>query len=120
MIRYYADENVDGKILRGLRTRGVEVLTALEDQHNETDDRLVFSRATELGRVLLSQDEDMLRIAEHWQRSSIDFAGLIYAHKLRATVGQYIDDLDLIYQCETAEEYINRIERLPLRSAKPS
>jgi hypothetical protein len=39
---------------------------------------------------------------------------LIYAHKLKTTIRQCIDDLDLIDQCQTADEYLNCIVRLPL------
>ncbi|HLJ53480.1 MAG TPA: DUF5615 family PIN-like protein [Chthonomonadaceae bacterium] len=114
MIPFYADENIDGKILRGLRSRKIDVVTASEDRRNAIDDALVFQRASELGRVLLSQDEDMLRIAERCLRTGTDFAGLIYAHKLRATVRQCIDDLELISECQSPEEYLNCIVRLPL------
>jgi len=117
MIQFYTDENVNGHIIHGLRLRGIDILTARDDHRNETNDNLVFVRATELNRVLVSQDDDLLRIAEGWQRNGLEFAGLIYAHQDPTTVRQYIDDLDLISQCETPEEYLNRIERLPLRPA---
>ena len=55
MIRSYADENVDGKILREMRAHGIDVITAWDDHFNETDDELVFQRASDSGRVLLSQ-----------------------------------------------------------------
>ncbi|HZO87006.1 MAG TPA: DUF5615 family PIN-like protein [Chthonomonadaceae bacterium] len=54
MIRLYTDENVDGAIIRQLRRRGVDVLTAQQDGHMRTDDPIVLDRATTLGRVLFT------------------------------------------------------------------
>lgn len=113
-IRFYADENYDGKIVRGLRARGIDVLTVVEDQHNGSSDDVIFQRASELDRVLLSHDDDMLRIAYRWQHDGLEFSGLIYSHAERATVRQCIENLDPIWQFETAEQYISRIEYLPL------
>ena len=119
MIQYYADENFHGTVLNGLRTRGIDVLTPLEDRHNETDDRIVLQRATDLQRVLISQDEDMLRIATERQRNSIEFFGLIFAHKQRVSIGQCIEDLELICHYEAPEAFLNHIQHLPLQSSRP-
>lgn len=54
------DENVPRAITGGLRLRGVDVLTVQEDGRRGLDDPRVLDRATELGRVLFSQDEDLL------------------------------------------------------------
>jgi hypothetical protein len=55
-----------------------------------------MERATELGRVLVSQDEDLLREGARWLREHKDFSGIIYAHQLRVTIGQMVEDLVLI------------------------
>jgi predicted nuclease of predicted toxin-antitoxin system len=60
MVRLYMDENVHGVITRGIRKRGVDVLTVQEDGYGGRDDPDVVDRATSLGRVLFSQDEDLL------------------------------------------------------------
>ena len=46
-----------------------------------------LQRATDLGRVLVSQDEDLLREAVRRLRESKDFSGLVYAHQLGVTSG---------------------------------
>ena len=43
-----------------LRRRGVEVLTAQEDETDQLEDPPLLDRARELGRVLFTQDEDFL------------------------------------------------------------
>lgn len=87
------DHNVHGAIVRGLRLRGVDVLTAEEDgSHTLLDDRLL-QRATELRRVLFSQDSDLIREARLLQGRKEFFTGVIYAHQLHVTIGVAIRDL---------------------------
>lgn len=114
MIGFYMDENVKGAIVRGLRQQGVDVLTAQEDGHSHTPDPEVMDRATELRRVLFSQDVDMLIIASQRQAEGVSFSGVIYAQQNVVPVSQCIADLELIAYCETLEEYANRVQYLPL------
>jgi len=55
-----------------------------------------LKRATELGRVHVSQDEDLLREGARWLSERKDFSGIIYLHQLRITIGQMVEDLELI------------------------
>ena len=108
------DVHIRRAVTSALRLRSVDVLTAQEDGAAELDDDLLLQRATELGRVLVSQDEDLLREGAHRLRESIRFSGIIYAHQLRVTVGQMVEDLELIATATTKEEWVGRIEYLPL------
>ena len=45
MIRFYADENVEATIIRGLLNRGVDILTAVEDGYDHMDDDIILGRA---------------------------------------------------------------------------
>ena len=40
--------------------------------------------------------------------------GVIYAHQLRITIGKAINDLEVLAQAGTIEEFANRVEYLPL------
>ena len=53
--------NVRQAVTDGLRLRGVEVLTAQEDGSRELEDDALLDRAAELGYILFTQDEDLLR-----------------------------------------------------------
>lgn len=101
-------------ITAGLRLRRVDVLTAQEDGHRTVPDNILLNRATELGRVLFSQDEDLLAEAKQRQTEDIPFAGVIYAHQLRITIGRCVNDLELIAKAAEPEEMANRVEYLPL------
>ena len=56
----YMDVHVPAAITRALVLRGVDVLTAQLDGTTKLDDPALLDRATVLGRVLFSQDEDLL------------------------------------------------------------
>jgi hypothetical protein len=60
-VALYMDVHVRRAVTAALRLRSVDVLTAQEDGAAEFDDGQLLRRATELGRVLFSQDEDLLR-----------------------------------------------------------
>jgi predicted nuclease of predicted toxin-antitoxin system len=55
------DVHVRRAVTEGLRQRGVDVVTAQEDGSATLDDPLLLDRASALGRVLFSQDGDLLR-----------------------------------------------------------
>ena len=79
-VALYMDVHVRSAVTRGLRLAGIDVLTAQEDRAAELDDSDLLDRATQLNRVLFSQDVDLLVIATDWQSRQRDFAGVIYAH----------------------------------------
>jgi hypothetical protein len=114
MVRLYLDENVDGAIAAGLRRRGVDVLTVQEDERSGTADPEVLRRSGELGRVLFSQDTDLLvEAAECWRRG-VAFCGVIYAHQRDVPAGICVRELELIPTLGEAEEFQNRVTFLPL------
>ena len=60
------DHHIHAAITEGLRQRGVDVLTAHEDGAAQLDDEELLARATQLGRVLFSQDEDLLTLIHRY------------------------------------------------------
>ena len=115
MVALYTDENVLGTIIRTLLSRGIDVLTAWEDGRGNTDDRRILDRATELKRVLFSQDTDLLAIAVARQRAgNAAFSGVIYAHQ-HEPISRCIDDIELILSACTYEELCGTIHFVPLR-----
>lgn len=108
------DEHVHRAITAGLRLRNVDVLTAQEDNRRNIPDAVLLDRATELQRVIFSQDEDLLVEAQRRQTKGISFAGVIYAHQLRVTIGMCVRDLELLAKAATPEDLANRVEFLPL------
>jgi hypothetical protein len=83
-VTLFMDGHVRREVTDALRLRKVDVLTAQEDGSSRLTDPEVLDRSTSLGRVLFSQDEDLLREAARRQNEGIAFSGPVYGHQLRA------------------------------------
>jgi hypothetical protein len=115
MLSFYMDHHVHRAITEGLRRRAIDVITAFEDGREEADDEALLERATALDRILVSQDDDVLKIAKRWQRSSREFAGVAYAIQQHIDIGGTIEYLELISHLKSAEEMRNSVEYIPSR-----
>lgn len=113
-VSFYMDVHVRLAVTEGLHLRDVDVLTAQEDGTTELEDPALLDRATELGRVLFSQDKDLLREANKRQHAGETFSGVIYAHQLNITIGQCILDLELLAKSTEPEEWRGNTGYLPL------
>jgi len=115
MLAFYMDHHVHRSITEGLRRRGIDVITAFEDGREQDDDEALLERATALDRILVSQDEDLLKIAMRWQRASREFSGLVYAIQQHIDIGGSIEYLELVAHLKAAFEMRNSVEYVPTR-----
>ncbi|MBI2502831.1 MAG: DUF5615 family PIN-like protein [Candidatus Latescibacteria bacterium] len=113
-VALYMDHHVPRAITIGLRLRGIDVVTAFENGASRMEDPELLDRAGALGRVLFSQDDDLLVEAASRQEQKRAFSGLIYAHPLRISIGTCIRDLELIAKAGEPEDLIDRVQFLPL------
>ena len=113
MLSLYLDHHVHAAIAAGLRSRGVDVLTCQDDGTSTLADDLLLDRATLLGRVLFSEDRDLLAIAQQRLQTGREFSGVAYAHQLKISIGQAIRDLELLAKVFEPDDMRNRIEYLP-------
>ena len=113
-LRFYMDVHVPVAITQGLRRRGIDVLTSQEDGAREARDEVLLTRASDLKRLLVSQDHDLLRIAHEWQLAGQPFSGVVFAHQQGASIGRMIADLELMAQCCNGEELADKVVFLPL------
>lgn len=114
-VQLYMDVHVPYAITVALRLRGVDVLTAQEDGTSKLDDPILLDRATELGRLLFTRDDDLLREANLRQQTGVPFAGVVYAHQLNISIGECVSDLELITLASEPEEYMECVVYLPLK-----
>jgi predicted nuclease of predicted toxin-antitoxin system len=112
-IALYMDAHVPRAITIGLRIRTVDVLTAQEDSADTLPDDELLDRATQLKRVLFTFDDDLLAEAAKRQQENQPFCGVIYPHPLRISIGQCVQDLELIAKAGEPEDLQNRVEFLP-------
>jgi len=64
--------------------------------------------------LLFTQDDDLLKISARWQTLGKYFPGVIYGHQLQCSIGQTIEDLELICTCATKQELQSQVIFLPL------
>ncbi len=114
-LSFYMDVNVRAEITKQLRSRGVDVLTSEDDGSRELQDAQLLDRATALSRVLFTRDADLLGEAVARQRRGASFAGVIYAHQMHVTIGQCVELLELIAKVSDLQDWLNRVEYLPLK-----
>lgn len=76
----YMDVHVPRAVTNQLRRRGVDVLTANEDSAGRLDDESLLIRATQLRRVLVTQDIRFHVRAMMWQADGKPFSGLVHCH----------------------------------------
>ena len=105
---------MQSSIAAGLRARGVGVLTVQEDGRAGGTDEQVLARAAELGRVVFTRDDDFLVLAQDRQANGVAFAGILYAHPLRATIGGCVADLELLAKVCDPADVADRVTFLPL------
>ena len=113
-VTLYMDEHIRRSITLGLRLRGIDVLTVQEDERTNTPDPILLDRATELERVIFSQDQDFLIEAQRRQSAGINVSGVIYTSQLSMSIGDCIRDLEIIAKVGNLEEFANRVQYLPL------
>ncbi len=114
MINLYMDVHIPKAITTGLRIRGVDVITAQEDNAATLPDPSLLNRATELQRTLFTFDDDLLREAQRRQSEGLPFAGVIYTRFLKVSIGECISDLELLAKSGEPEDMLNSVEFLPL------
>lgn len=65
-IALYMDVHIPQAITDQLRRRGVDVLTAFDDEAQELPDDQLLLRVTQLNRILFTQDIRFRVLAETW------------------------------------------------------
>jgi hypothetical protein len=108
------DAHIPRAITIGLRVRGVDVITAQEDNAETSSDPELLDRAIALRRVLFTFDDDLLAEAARHQQEDVGFSGIIYAHPLRISIGTRVDDLEVLSKTTQPEDWSNQVVFLPL------
>ena len=106
-IKFYMDEHVAKAIVRGLRQRGVDVLTLADANMLGASDEEHVELAQREGRVIFTQDQDYLRL----HSAGVSHAGIAYLTHEKS-IGEIIRGLMLIYEISDADEMEGRVEYL--------
>lgn len=116
MLLLAADESLHGHIVQGLRRRlpGIDLVTVDEAGRRGSADPDILEWVASEGRILVAQDRKTM-IGFAWDRiaASLPMPGLIIRSD-SVSIGQTIDDLLLIVQCGSPDEFQNQVRYLPL------
>ena len=105
-ISFYFDEHIGKAVVKGLRQRGVDVKTVAEANMRGATDDALLAFAYQEGRVLFTHDADFL----HLHALGTAHAGLVYCHQQKATIGDMIFGLMLIYDLCEATDMVGALE----------
>ncbi|MEL7037544.1 MAG: DUF5615 family PIN-like protein [Cyanobacteria bacterium J06592_8] len=107
-IRYHLDEHINSVIARELRKYGINVTTTVEVQLRTKSDESQLAFSSREGRVLVTHDDDFLKLAAKNKNHS----GIAYCHQNSRFLGQIIETLVLMYEVYTPEDMMNRVKFL--------
>jgi len=113
-VALFFDVHVDHAIVSQLRLRHVDILTAQEDGADRFADDLLLEHASRLGRPLVTHDIRLQTMAQNWQSQGRPFCGLIFGHLMRASIGTFVRDLELIAKATDPSDWKSAVVRLPL------
>lgn len=112
-IGIYCDVHISRAIADGLRARGVRVILAQEDSADRLSDPALLDRATELGYILFTHDDDLLIEANRRDKAGEQFTGVVFSRMLSSPIGRCIEDLEIIANAFDVKDLENIIEYIP-------
>lgn len=117
MISVIADENFNGKILKGLIARlpELDIVRVQDTRLYGAPDPDVLEWAAQVERIVLTHDvQTMVNDAYARVRDGLSMPGVIHVSS-NATIGNAIDDLEVLIGAGEAKDFINQVKHIPLR-----
>lgn len=115
-MKFLADENFDNRIVRGLLRRlpSLDIIRVQDLEIARADDPTVLDWAAQADRILLTHDARTIPTYTYERlEAGQSIAGVIVASDNLA-IGAVIEDILLIIEFSTADEWIDQLQRLPL------
>lgn len=106
-VQFYLDEHIPSAVAKGLRHRGVGVLTVNEAEMIGALDEEHLEFAHREDCVVVSHDDDFLRLAAE----GVSHAGIVYVPRDR-TIGDMVRGLVVLARVFSEEETEDRVEFL--------
>jgi predicted nuclease of predicted toxin-antitoxin system len=116
MLRLVTDEDVHGDIVNGLRRRqpALDLVRVQDVGLRNTPDPIILEWAAQQGRVVVSVDKKTLAVAA-WDRVArgLPMPGVAIL-RILLTIGQAINELELIALAGNPDDFRNQVIYLPL------
>lgn len=104
-MKFYADENINSAIVKGLDMRGFDVLEISGSEKSGLSDSRHLKIAEEEKRVIITADDDFLRLEDDNNHS-----GIIFLANQEVDVGESIRRISKISDLVSDEEMENHVE----------
>ena len=114
-MRFLADENFNGAILRGLvrRLPELDIVRVQDVGLKNTDDPVILEWAANEERILLTHDVATITMYAYERiNQNLSMAGVIEVIATAPT-GKIIDDLEIFICCSQPEEYESQVIFIP-------
>lgn len=115
-MRFLADENFNGKVLDGLRSRvpDFDVVRVQDTEMYQSPDPQLLAWAAEQGRILLTHDVQTLAgYASERVIAGLPMPGVVEVRVLQG-IGAIIDDLAVMIGASTPDEFENQVRYIPI------
>jgi hypothetical protein len=107
-LKFHLDESVAHAVSHGLGLRGIDATKSTDAGLNGTSDQVQFEHAIQARRVLVTHDQDFLRLAA----AQIDHPGVAYCPPAHSSIGQIVLRLVHLWRTTSDEQMRGRIEYL--------
>lgn len=104
-IKFHLDENVFSAIADGLRRRGIDVTTTVEVGLMAATDEEQLAFAHQSGRLLVTFDDDLLRL----HATALPHAGIAYCKQGARSLGHILRKLVIIHESMTPQETAGQV-----------
>jgi predicted nuclease of predicted toxin-antitoxin system len=106
-IRFHLDEHVDPAIANALRRAGIDVTTTNEAGLRTQNDEAHLRFARDKGRVIVTRDQDFLRLASE----GVDHSGIVF-YTANQSIREIIEGLILVHEVMLPSEMRGGVEYL--------
>jgi hypothetical protein len=116
-MRLLADENFDGRILRGLQKQypDIDIIRVQDTEIYKADDPTVLEWAAKEQRIVLTHDvSTMIGYAYDRVKANLPMLGLIEVRK-GVSIGQILEDLSVLIGAGNSNDFENQIWYVPMR-----
>jgi len=107
-IRFHLDEHISAQVAAGLRRRNIDVTMTADAGLIGATDVAHIEFAASSGRVLVTQDDDFLRL----HAKGVAHAGIAYCQQQSMSAGEILRRLILIHDLLSPEEMDGKVEFL--------
>jgi Domain of unknown function (DUF5615) len=116
MMRFSADENFNNDILRGLQRRNseIDIIRIQDTEVYQADDPTVLAWTAREGRILLTDDVRTMPTHAYQRVKDGELLVGVFIISDQLSVGPIIEELLIIAEASTMDEWENQVVFLPL------